>query len=97
MEEKKKKLEKLYHEMLKNIQDYGVILLDVDGTVLTWNKGAQEIKGYKAEEIIGKNFRVLKKSLPLGDRGKKFDFSKKISKTFEFLVSWEFSARQTRI
>jgi len=59
VEEKKKKLEKLYHEMLKNIQDYGVILLDVDGTVLTWNKGAQEIKGYKAEEIIGKNFRVF--------------------------------------
>ena len=45
--------------MLKNIQDYAIVLLDLDGTILTWNKGAQEIKGYKAEEIIGKNFRIF--------------------------------------
>lgn len=45
--------------MLKNIQDYAIVLLDLDGTILTWNKGAQEIKGYKAAEIIGKNFRIF--------------------------------------
>lgn len=45
--------------MLKNIQDYGIVLLDLDGTILTWNRGAEEIKGYRAEEIIGKNFRIF--------------------------------------
>ena len=59
MSEKKEKLEKLYHEMLRNIQDYAIILIDLDGTILTWNRGAKEIKGYSEEEIIGKNFRLF--------------------------------------
>jgi PAS domain S-box-containing protein len=59
MNNKKEKLERLYHEMLKNIQDYAIVLLDLDGTILTWNRGAEEIKGYKEEEIIGKNFRIF--------------------------------------
>ncbi len=59
MKKKKEELEGLYHEMLKNIQDYAIVLLDLDGTILTWNKGAQEIKGYTSEEIIGKNFRIF--------------------------------------
>jgi PAS domain S-box-containing protein len=56
---KKKKLEKLYQNMLRDIQDYSIIYLDVDGTILTWNKGAEEIKGYKAEEVIGQHFRIF--------------------------------------
>ena len=31
-------------------------MLDPDGNVITWNTGAEKIKGYSAEEIIGKNF-----------------------------------------
>ena len=45
--------------MVSEIQDYAIILLDVDGTILTWNKGAQAIKGYKASEILGQNFRIF--------------------------------------
>lgn len=45
--------------MIREIQDYAIILLDVDGTILTWNKGAQSIKGYKEEEIVGQNFRIF--------------------------------------
>jgi PAS domain S-box-containing protein len=33
-----------------------IYLLDPNGTVVTWNTGAQKIKGYRPEEIIGKNF-----------------------------------------
>ena len=35
------------------IEDYAVYLLDAEGRVLTWNIGAQKIKGYAAREIIG--------------------------------------------
>jgi PAS domain S-box-containing protein len=53
------KLEKLHKRMVDEIQDYAIILLDIEGNILTWNKGAQEIKGYTAEEIIGQNFRIF--------------------------------------
>jgi PAS domain S-box-containing protein len=38
------------------IEDYAVYLLDAEGRVLTWNIGAQKIKGYAAHEIIGESF-----------------------------------------
>jgi PAS domain S-box-containing protein len=41
---------------LENIQEYAIFLLDREGRVATWNAGAEKIKGYRAEEIIGKHF-----------------------------------------
>ena len=45
--------------MIREIQDYAIILLDADGTIPTWNKGAESIKGYKENEILGQNFRIF--------------------------------------
>lgn len=55
----KEKLELLHRQMIKEVQDYAIILLDKEGNILTWNKGVQQIKGYKANEIIGQNFRIF--------------------------------------
>lgn len=52
-------LKRLHQQMIEEIQDVAIILLDIDGTILTWNKGAEKIKGYKADEILGKNFRIF--------------------------------------
>jgi PAS domain S-box-containing protein len=57
--EKKELLEMLHKKMIAEIQDYAIILLDIDGTVLTWNAGAEKIKGYKEAEILGQNFRIF--------------------------------------
>jgi PAS domain S-box-containing protein len=57
--DRKEKLEQLHRKMLEEVQDYAIILLDVDGTILTWNKGVEQIKGYKADEIIGQNFSIF--------------------------------------
>ncbi len=57
--EKKSKLEQLHRKMIEEIQDYAIVLLDLDGTILTWNKGVEKIKGYKPDEIIGQNFSIL--------------------------------------
>ena len=57
--EKKYVLEKLHQKMIAEIQDYAIILLDIDGTILSWNKGAEKIKGYKESEILGQNFRLF--------------------------------------
>lgn len=57
--EKKALLEKLHQKMIQEIQDYAIILLDIDGTILSWNDGAKKIKGYNETEIIGQNFRIF--------------------------------------
>ena len=57
--EKRKKLEELHKRMTEEVQDYAIILLDVDGTILSWNKGVEKIKGYKEHEIIGQNFSIF--------------------------------------
>ena len=56
---KTERLQQLHLQMVREIQDYAIILMDLDGTILTWNKGAQSIKGYKEEEIVGQNFRIF--------------------------------------
>jgi PAS domain S-box-containing protein len=45
-----------FHILVDSIEEYAIYLLDPDGNVITWNTGAEKIKGYSAEEIIGKNF-----------------------------------------
>lgn len=52
-----KKSEEKYHKMISEIVDYSIILLDKEGKVLDWNKGAEKLNGYAAEEVVGKNFR----------------------------------------
>ena len=57
--EKKTVLEKLQNKMISEIQDYAIILLDYNGTILSWNIGVEKIKGYKEDEIVGQNFRIF--------------------------------------
>lgn len=48
-----------FNNMLEEIEDYAIILLDKEGNIENWNKGAEKIKGYTAIEIIGKNFAIF--------------------------------------
>jgi len=48
--------EERFHVVLAGVQDYAIFMLDPHGTVISWNTGAERIKGYKAAEIIGQNF-----------------------------------------
>ena len=45
--------------LINGIIDYGVFMLDTNGLVRTWNKGAERLKGYAADEIIGKPFSTF--------------------------------------
>src|SRR6185295_5502346 len=42
--------------LVESVQDYAIYLLAPDGTIQSWNAGAQRLKGYTATEIIGQNF-----------------------------------------
>ncbi|MBW8722090.1 MAG: PAS domain S-box protein, partial [Polaromonas sp.] len=41
------------------VQDYGIFMLDTAGNVASWNTGAQRIKQYQADEIIGRHFSTF--------------------------------------
>ncbi len=45
--------------LVNTIQEYAIFLLDPDGRIATWNPGAQKLKGYSPDEIIGKHFSVF--------------------------------------
>jgi PAS domain S-box-containing protein len=51
--------EEQYHKMVEEVEDYAILLLDSQGIVRNWNKGAEKIKGYTGEEIVGRHFRVF--------------------------------------
>jgi len=48
--------EERYRMLLDGVHDYAIFMMDTAGQILSWNAGAQRIKGYTAEEIIGHNF-----------------------------------------
>ncbi|GAB1515768.1 PAS domain-containing sensor histidine kinase [Actinophytocola sp. KF-1] len=48
-----------YRLLVHNIRDYAIFMLDPDGHIVTWNLGAERIKGYREAEILGKHFSVL--------------------------------------
>ena len=45
--------------LVEAVRDYAIFMLDPEGRILTWNSGAERIKGYRAEEVIGKHFSIL--------------------------------------
>jgi len=54
-----RKSEERYHKMVDEVQEYAILLLDTDGNVMNWNRGAEKIKGYRAEEVVGKYFGIF--------------------------------------
>jgi PAS domain S-box-containing protein len=51
--------EEHFDTLVSGVEDYAIFLLSPEGNVISWNAGAQRIKGYKAEEIVGKHFSVF--------------------------------------
>lgn len=68
-----------YRLLVSSIQDYAIFFLDPNGIVSTWNLGAQKLKGYTPEEIIGKHFSVFytKAEQETGEPQKWLEVSKK--------------------
>lgn len=51
--------EERFRLMVENVEDYAILMLDVDGKVASWTIGAERIKGYRAAEIVGRHFSVF--------------------------------------
>ncbi|MHC6226112.1 two-component system sensor histidine kinase NtrB [Pseudomonas sp. X10] len=48
-----------YEQLVQAVVDYAIYMLDVSGHVVSWNPGAERIKGYRAEEVIGRHFSLF--------------------------------------
>src|SRR5690348_3377412 len=49
----------VFRLLVDNVVDYAIFLLDPEGHIVSWNKGAADLNGYKRDEIIGQHFSIL--------------------------------------
>ncbi|MGH9747271.1 MAG: PAS domain-containing sensor histidine kinase [Candidatus Acidiferrales bacterium] len=48
--------EELFRVLVSGVKDYAILMLDQEGKVISWNEGAERIKGYRPDEILGQHF-----------------------------------------
>jgi PAS domain S-box-containing protein len=58
-EEALRRSEEGFRLLVEGVPDYAIFMLDVNGKVASWNIGAQRIKGYAADEILGQHFSIF--------------------------------------
>jgi PAS domain S-box-containing protein len=58
-EESVRTSEERFRLLVDSVQDYAIFMLDPAGYIVSWNRGAEKNKGYKAAEIIGKHFSIF--------------------------------------
>lgn len=51
--------EERFRSMIENVKDHAIFMLDPEGRILTWNRGAERLRGHKSEEILGKHYSCL--------------------------------------
>ena len=51
--------EEAFRLLVQTVKDYAILMLHPDGRVASWNEGAERIKGYAAQEILGRSFEVF--------------------------------------
>ncbi len=51
--------DEMFRLLVEGVKDYAIFMLDPQGHVVSWNRGAELIKGYRADEILGRHFSVF--------------------------------------
>ena len=49
----------VFRRLVEGVRDYAIFVLDADGYISSWNLGAERLKGYTREEIVGKHFSIF--------------------------------------
>jgi PAS domain S-box-containing protein len=58
-EERLRESEERFRLLIQGVRDYAIFMLDPQGHVMSWNEGAERIKGYTADEIVGRHFSAF--------------------------------------
>jgi len=72
-EEKLRWTEQSFRLMVESVSDCALVMLDPEGCISTWNAGAQRIKGYQTEEIVGRHFSTFYPPEDVGSRKPQHD------------------------
>src|SRR3989440_11981107 len=56
MERALRQTEQRFRLIVEGAKEYALLMLDPEGRVVSWNAGAERLKGYRAEEIVGQHF-----------------------------------------
>ncbi len=48
-----------FRTLVQNLKDYALCMLDPEGHAISWNEGTQRLKGYTAEEVLGKHISIF--------------------------------------
>jgi hypothetical protein len=66
-----------FRVMVESVRDYAIFMLDPNGYIVTWNKGAERLKQYSADEIIGQHFSKFypPESLAVGKPQRQLDIA----------------------
>ena len=48
-----------YNRLLESVSDHAIMILDPEGFIINWSRGAEQVKGYTEDEIIGKHFSIF--------------------------------------
>ncbi len=59
MQEALRVSEDRFHLLVDGVSDHAILMFDPEGTILTWNRGAERIDGYTADEIVGRHYSCL--------------------------------------
>src|SRR5437660_11849682 len=51
--------DRMFQLLVQSVRDYAIFLLDPEGRVSSWNDGAERIKGYSIDEILGQRFSIV--------------------------------------
>lgn len=50
---------KSYNLLLESVRDHAIMILDTDGYIVNWSKGAEQVKRYSVDEVVGKHFSIF--------------------------------------
>jgi PAS domain S-box-containing protein len=96
VEDALRRSEQKFQLLVESVQDYAIYMLDPEGRVVSWNAGAERIKGYRANEVIGEHFSMFYPPEDVGQGKPRWELEKALSEGRHEDEGWRLRKDGTR-